>query len=56
VVERMLGNVTNATIGMLPHSTRAFIGFELTSQQLNHGGLTSTIFTNYCMDGAFLNL
>ncbi len=44
VMEGMLGDVPNTAIGMLPHGSR--VGFELTSKQLDNGGLSGTVGTD----------
>ena len=44
MVERVLGNVTNDQVGMLPDFT-ASVGFHLASEQFDKGGFTGTVWT-----------
>mmetsp|Transcript_25501 Transcript_25501/g.30949 ORF Transcript_25501/g.30949 Transcript_25501/m.30949 type:complete len:419 (+) Transcript_25501:213-1469(+) len=46
VCEGVLGNVSNTDVRVLPDNT--VLGLELTNQELDHGGLTSTVDTNAC--------
>ena len=44
VVKCMLSHVSHSQVGVLPHC--AFIGFQLSSEQLDHCGLASSISSN----------
>mmetsp|Transcript_7295 Transcript_7295/g.11712 ORF Transcript_7295/g.11712 Transcript_7295/m.11712 type:complete len:290 (+) Transcript_7295:1051-1920(+) len=44
VMESMLGNVGDTSVGVLPHTSR--LGFDLSNEKLDHGGFSSTILSD----------
>ena len=44
MVESVLGNVGDTSVGVLPDLS--LLGFDLTDQELNHGRLSGSVFTN----------
>ena len=49
VVEGVLSNIGHSQVGVLPHG--ALISLQLSSEQLDHCGLTSSIGSNHSHSG-----